>query len=360
MISRTDFHILGNLLSSNRNLYAVSAVEDLLKTPAGGILQRVNRTELRSSMPPDIPYGLAECPCGCNRSLPVKRDAVNKRYFVICNEAYEEFSLSEAEHYMWRVNMPALIEFLHSTFKCRDKCIELISGRLWRLGQSTVTIAGTNRNIFYAPKLDLDVDAMLPKEQTHAILLLGENHPTTQISWGDRVLSLCDILTVSGKDLGIDFSRIESSVGALIPPEKEEPQSRYANVALHIEHMKIILKEYLDKLPNEYERTGKILKRPTLGKIASDMTARFGDNIDKSIVSRILNKYCKDDGCCPDKELQVLWEECTHPMMALNTKRSRRSKTKPISDDDDYSDGEYTMTEEEAFQTNGMRISKGV
>jgi hypothetical protein len=46
--------------------------------------------------------------------------------------------------------------------------------------------------------------------------------------------------------------------------------------------------------------------------------------------------------------------------MALNTKRSRRSKAKPISDDDDYSNDEYTMTEEEAFQTNGMRISKGV
>ena len=55
----------------------------------------------------------------------------------------------------------------------------------------------------------------------------------------------------------------------------------------------------------------------------------------------------------------MLWQEATHPAMALNTKRSRRSKAKSISDDD-YSDGEYTMTEEEAFQTNGMRISKGV
>ena len=359
MIVRPDFYILGDMLRSSRVLYATAAVETLLDTPAAELLQQVSRSSLRRDMPADSPYGRAACPCGCGQYLAVERDGVNRRYFIECGEACEEFTLPESEHYMWRINMSALIEFLHSTFKCREKCTEPISGRLWRIGQATVTLAGTNRVIFFAPKMDLDVKNHLPIEQTHSILILGENYPTTQISWGDRVLSLCDILTVSGQMLDIDFSRIESAVRPLIPPEKEEPQSRYANVALHIEHMKIILKEYLDKLPNEYERTGKILKRPTLGKIASDMTARFGDNIDKSIVSRILNKYCKDDGCCPDKELQVLWEECTHPMLALQVDRSRRSKAKPISDDD-YSDGEYTMTEEEAFQTNGMRISKGV
>ena len=260
---------------------------------------------------------------------------------------------------MWRINMPALIEFLYSTFKCQDKCTELISGRLWRLGHASVTIAGTNRNIFYAPKLDLDVDAMLPKEQTHAILLLGENYPTTQISWGDRVLSLCDILTISGERLDVDFSRIESAVGALIPPEKKEPVKKNANVLRRIGYLKPVLNDFLQHLTAEYEKTGEIIAPPTLKSLSEKIQERHGEKINPSTIGRILNEYCQENGCCPDMELRMLWQETTHPVMALNTKRSRRSKAKPISDDD-YSDGEYTMTEEEAFQTNGMRISKGV
>ena len=359
MIVRPDFHILGDMLRSSRILYATAGVESLLNTPAEVLLQQVSRSNLRRDMPADSPYGRAACPCGCGQFLTVERDVANRRYFVECGEACEEFTLPESEHHMWRVNMQELISFLHKAFKCRDKCTELISERLWRLGQATETLAGTNRIIFFAPRMDLDVKNQLPMEQTHSILILGENYPTTQISWGDRVLSLCDILTVSGKMLGIDFSRIESAVAPLIPPEKEEPVKKNANVLRRIGYLKPILKDYLLHLTAEYESSGEIIAPPTLRWLSDEIQNRHGEKIDPSTIGRIFNEYCQENGCCPDMELRMLWQEATHPAMALNTKRSRRSKAKSISDDD-YSDGEYTMTEEEAFQTNGMRISKGV
>ena len=360
MIRRPDFHILGDMLRSSRTLYATAGVEALLDTPAAKLLQQVSRSNLRRDMPADSPYGRAACPCGCGQFLAVERDVANRRYYVECGEACEEFTLPESDHHMWRINMPALIEFLHSIFKCREKCSELISGRLWRLGQATETLAGTNRIIFFAPKLDLDVKSKLPMEQTHSILILGENYPTTQISWGDRLLSLCDILTVSGQMLDIDFSRIESAVAPLIPPEKKEPVKKNANVLKRIGYLKPILNDFLQRLNAEYERTGEIIAQPTLKWLSDEIQNKCGEKINPATIGRILNEYCQENGCCPDMELRMLWQETTHPVMALNTKRSRRSKAKPISDDDDYSNDEYTMTEEEAFQTNGMRISKGV
>ena len=353
MIRRPDFHILGDMLRSSRTLYATAGVEALLDTPAVKLLQQVSRSNLRRDMPADSPYGRAACPCGCGQFLAVERDVANRRYYVECGEACEEFTLPESDHHMWRINMPALIEFLHSTFKCREKCTELISGRLWRLGQATETLAGTNRIIFFSPKLDLDVKSKLPMEQTHSILILGENYPTTQISWGDRLLSLCDILTVSGQMLDIDFSRIESAVAPLIPPEKPEKKKRASGALAHCANVKKLLREHVKTVKEVYDRTGTHIPAPTLEYLANRMETDFNDQVSVSTLSRLFKKQCKPDGLTPDEDLIHLWYLCKNP-----DKITEYSADRNKSDVDEDEVLEEIFSEAELSQTNGMRVRK--
>lgn len=246
------------------------------------------------------------CPCGNGHWEDVdscRADDGTRRFRVFCDETSRIIAIPPEALMEWEVDSNALAAWLGKLFQGREDVAMVLSGRLWDLGNSAIPIAGMQRRIFFAPRLNQNAGQVydsLPAGKTH-LLIVGASQIEYSESMPDRIFHLTEVLGAHGGEVALNIELMTRRL-AKTPEEKKErkPSGSRADAAeklkkaLH-EHLRSAYSFYCNAL--ERGKDEQFLKPPTLQSLGEQIGR------DKGTVSRILGDAC-------NKEIQVLWSAC--------------------------------------------------
>lgn len=246
------------------------------------------------------------CPCGGGHWEDVDSCRAadgSKRFRVFCGDTSHIIAIQSEALMEWEVDFNALAVWLSKLFQGREDVATVLPGRLWDLGNSAIPIAGMQRRVFFAPRLNQNagqVHDSLPAGKTH-LLIVGASQIEYSEGMPDRIFRLPEVLNSDAGEVVLNIELMSQRLAK--PPEEKKTRKPSGSRADAAEKLKEVLKEHLRSTYSFYSdalekgKSKQFMEPPTLEFLGE----QIGRN--KSTVSRIL----------ADKsyhEIQVLWDTC--------------------------------------------------
>jgi len=244
------------------------------------------------------------------------------RFYIFCPYGGGRVEVAPDRLRRWTIAYNKFAEIIASELKCGGGISEVVSGRLWNLGNSMIPLDGVRRPVCFARKLcgsgSGNLISQLPEGRSPLLFHIGAI-PVKGIEGFDekRIFNLSDVLLWENSVFTLDIDMIQEQlkgIAKFIPPKKKAEAKRTKR-ALTADKLLYELKQHLIGARNHAystrEKTGQaeLLSRPTMAFWAEKV------GVNKATVSRIL----KDKAFL---QVKLLWESC------LNIERVMQSKEK--------------------------------
>lgn len=231
----------------------------------------------------------------------------NLEFYCRCRVTGQKQRVRHEELIGWQFSPTAFANMLHDAFPCRGDTLNVVPGRLWKLGSSDTPIGQRRRDIYFTPYLNrnsCDVYSLLPNTDT-PLLICGSSRMEYSEVFKNRVFSIYDVLGIAADQWYIDFEYIEEQLGGR-EHATERAQPRIKRGLLTVAQLESKLKLWMEHQYRSYcecndKNRGFVFERPTISVLA-EMVKKNKSTVSDALQIKLPIAQRKHES------LAILWE----------------------------------------------------